>query len=274
MLLFGVTALSALDMPIMNKQEVYLENGRFTVLEFPFEIKKTINSGFLAESSKSQTKENPEIDSVKLPEENKASAKTKAKGKAEKGATGSTGKPVEIKQGKRSLTLLPKMHGTFELVVWGYKKYPMMFTFHVVDNESEEDTPYYYNFLDYDDDEEKAQTYEKTAHEKVIVQLVRSIYNNKLPTGYKNIGYTQKFTEAGGQLSYKLNRSYVGSRYRVDEWLIENRSQEKGIKLYEEMFYSEGVYGISFENDLLKPKEQARMFIVAAREFNTANREE
>ena len=271
LLISALTSLMALDMPILNKQEIYLENGKFTVMEFPFKIKKTINSGFLVELKTAREEEykgDSDIDSVMLPED-KPTATTKKK----KAVITKIKNPIEIKQGQMSLTLLPKKLGSFELIIWGYKKYPIMLTIHVVDIDSKESTPTYYNFLDYETDKEEAKSFEKTAHEKVIIKLVRAIYNNKLPTGYKSLGYSQDFTNASDVLLYKLNRAYIGNAYRVDEWVIRNIGDES-VKLYEEAFYTEGVYGISFENDLLPGHQQTRMFVVAARKFNTAENEE
>ncbi|MHC3995639.1 hypothetical protein ACXWTF_12515 [Thiomicrolovo sp. ZZH C-3] len=249
---------SALDMPIHNKQDIYLENGAFTVLEFPFDIKKTVLGGFIG---KRKVKEQTTLQKAKDAVTNKKSGKTAATPPSEP-------KPVNIKQGTRSLTILPKQVGHFELVVWGYNKYPIMLTFHVAAPDAKgkmadgNKVENYFNFIDYQIDEQKAETFEQTAHEKVITLLIRAIYNDKLPSGYKRTQYSQLF-DKDGDISHRLNRAFIGSRYRVDEYILKNNLQET-LRLYEEMFAAENVYAVALENELLKAGEMGRVFIVRA----------
>lgn len=240
----------AIEFPINKKYYIKIENGEFTVFQFPFKIKKTFSSGFLISKDSKEIK--------KLEEEDKKNILTSdiSKLKAPK-----PNKIIQIKQGNSSLTFLPKAAGTFNIVVWGYKKYPLMFDITVVNSKDKkkDNIDNYYKFIDYSENKKKAKEFESTSHEKVIVKLMRSIYNKKLPSGYKNKTTAQTFED--NSFAYIKNISYVGNRYTAEEWYIKNKTNKK-ISLYEEEFLVDGVYAIAFENNLLYPKTQTRMFIV------------
>lgn len=249
-LLFALLAASlwSAELPIANKYKIVIENGEFTVFEFPFKIKKTFSSGFLlannAKEIEEMKKENTQI---------VVDPRNRGKRAVKKN------KIIQIKQGQKTLTFLPKARGSFKIVVWGYKKYPLMFDITVVKKEKNKNMQYYYNFLDYSESQKKAESFETDPHEKVIVKLVRHIYNKKFPAGYNNVRKIKKFND--DVFDYTLNFSYIGRRYSVEEWLLQNKLNKK-IKLYEELFLKEGVYAVAFENDLVGPGETVRMYIV------------
>lgn len=247
-LVFSVS-LQAVELPLNTKYQITIENGEFTVFEFPFEIKKTFSSGFLLNKDSDEIK--------KLKEENsKIVIDPRTKQQVVK-----KDKIIQIKQGKKSITFLPKARGSFKIVIWGYKEYPLMFDMNVIDKleNDENEIQFYYKFLDYSKKEEKAKDFESVPHEKVIVKLLRAIYDKKIPSGYESVRRSQEFEDE--VFSYLLNFSYVGKRYTVEEWLIQNKSQET-IKLYEEQFIKKNVFGVSFESDLIEPLTTTRLFIV------------
>lgn len=242
------SSLYSVELPLDKKYEITIANGEFTVFEFPFDIKKTFSSGFLLNKSSDEIKKIKEKNSQIIidPRTKKTIPKRN--------------KAIQIKQGKSSITFLPKARGSFKIVIWGYKKYPVMFNIKVDNKDKKKDElEYYYKFIDYSKSTSKAVKFETDPHEKVIVKLIRSIYQKKLPTGYKNIKYSQTFQDE--TFTYDMNYAYSGKRYRVEEWMITNNMENK-IKLYEELFAKENVYAVAFENDLIKSGETTRVFIV------------
>lgn len=245
----AVNFLYAVELPISNKYEISIENGEFTVFDFPFKIKKTFSSGFLIKNDSEKIKELKEEDSkVVIDPRTKQPIVKKSK-------------IIQIKQGKKSITFLPKARGSFKIIVWGYKKYPLMFDIKVIDKleNKKSEIQYYYKFLDYDAKKDEAKEFETGPHEKVIVKLLRSIYNKKLPSGYENTRYQKEFDD--GILHYTLNFSYIGKAYTAEEWLIQNLTG-KTLKLYEEQFSKKNVYAVAFENDLLLKDATTRLFII------------
>ena len=249
----GVT-LNALDLPIQQKYDITIENGAFTVFEFPFTVKKPLTSGFLIDAN-----------STEIKEMNKRNTKVIVDPRTKRQVT-KKAKIIQIKQGKKTLTFLPKARGEFQLIVWGYKKFPLMFNIKVMDSLQKKDSGFesHYNFLDYSENEKLAKKFEFDPHEKVIVKLIRSIYNKKLPPGYKSTRDARKFSD--DIFDYTLNFSFIGKKYVVDEWLLKNKTNQE-IKLYEELFLKDGVYAVSFENDISSPHLITRMFLVRKR-FN------
>lgn len=249
MLLWSFALLNAAELPINTKYSIVIENGEFTVFDFPFTIKKTFSSGFLIEGDAKEIKKLKKEDGKIVIDPRTREQKVIKK------------KIIQIKQGKKTITFLPKARGSFKLIVWGYEKYPLMFDIKVVDRlqNKKKELEYYYKFLDYSESKSKAEKFETDPHEKVIVKLIRSIYNKKVPQGYKSTRYTQEFED--DVLHYVLNFSYIGNRYTVEEWVLQNKTSND-IKLYEEQFTKPNVYAVAFENDLLLKGKSTRLFIV------------
>lgn len=242
------SAFSA-ELPINSKYEISIENGEFTVFEFPFEIKKTFKSGFLL------GKGSDEIQKLK-DESNKLTIDPRTNKEISKKSN-----VIQIKQGKHSITFLPKARGSFKLVIWGFK-YPIMFDINVVDTtnkKQKKEMEYYYKFLDYTKDIKKAAKFETDPHEKIIVKLIRATYNKKLPSGYKSARTTQEFADK--YFNYTLNFSYIGKKYTSEEWLLENTT-DKNITLYEEQFTKDNVFAVAFENNIVDAGKTTRMYIV------------
>jgi len=247
--IFFTLSLWSAELPIASKYKIVIANGDFTVFEFPFKIKKTFSSGFLlAKNAKVIEKLKKENSEIVVDPRNR-------------GRIAKKNKSIQIKQGQKTLTFLPKARGNFKLVVWGYSKYPLMFDITVVEKEKKKKLQYYYKFLDYSNNQKKEEKFETDPHEKVIVKLIRHMYNKEVPSGYNNVKKTKKFHD--DVFSYTLNFSYIGRRYVVEEWLLRNDTNKK-IKLYEELFLKQGVYAVAFENDLIGSGKTIRMYIVRA----------
>jgi len=73
------------------------------------------------------------------------------------------------------------------------------------------------------------------------------------------VGGEEPFSSGG--LKFILNRSMVGDKYKIEEWYVTNLTTNQ-IKLYGSMFYSSGIYAVSFENNILPSKQTIRMWLV------------
>lgn len=228
-------ALFSLDIPINKVINIDIKLGDFSVVEFPFEIKGTNKATFI-----------PHTKNVKDGE--KTSVKKLI-------SSNSSADSLTIKRGKNTFTFFPKKFGKLSLVVWGYKEHPVMLNLNVTSN----DVSQYYRFVDYSQDLEDAGNFEATSHELTITRLMKYLFNNKAPSGYKNITEGRQYKL--GALNFSLVTSLMGKKYRGDEWVVKNLGSDN-ISLYEEMFYADGIYAISFEASRLKPLEKCRMFIV------------
>ncbi|WP_456470003.1 hypothetical protein [Caminibacter sp.] len=249
-LLFVFTHSQAKEIPINKVVNVVLPIGVPSIIEFPFEIKAVKATSFVY-----KVKISEELNSLKPLDEKNSEKKKNTK---KTNALLSKHKPILISRTKKVLTITPKKEGRMNLIVWGYK-YPI-----VLDIKTKlmktDGYDRYITFLDYSQDRRKAQKFESTSHEKVITKLIRYIYNNKIPQGYKYQAGTLDYTTNGIRLIQV--KSLIGHNYKAEEWIVENKTKNS-IILYPQMFYSNGIYAVSFENNKLNPNEKVRMFIVA-----------
>lgn len=253
-----IFSLYAEKIPITNSLELTIENKEFTILDFPFTIKNLTASKFIVTNNEAhKMKKESLLNDTKVPTvniNNPVVRKRKKKGVA---PISNRKSYLNIKKGVNNLTITPKKEGTFELIVWGYKKFPIILHIKVSNNKHLDN---YLKFFSPETEEDKASNFESNPHEKVIQALIKSMYNNHLINGYKmELGNMKPIISYGFKL--KLNRSMVGNRYKVEEWYIRNLTN-KVVKLYAQMFYQSGIYGVSFENDLLQPYKATRVFIV------------
>lgn len=242
----GNIVLNAKEIPIKKVIEINLPIGVPSILDFPFNIEAVKATSFIY---KIKLKE-------QLNELQPVSSQNNAKHKKNTHLF-NTIRPIIINRTKRVITITPKKEGRMSLIIWGYK-YPIVLdikTRLIKNNQYDR----YITFLDYSQDKSKAIKFEGTSHEKVIVKLIRYIYNNKLPSGYN---------DKIGTLSYVTNgirliqiKSYIGNQYKVEEWVVKNLT-DKDIILYPQMFYSNNIYAVTFENNNLKRFSAIRMFIV------------
>lgn len=226
--------LLSLDVPINKVVNLNIKIGEFSVVEFPFVVKGTNKATFLPHVRKVANGEKTSIKKI---------------------MSSSAPDSLVIKRGKNTFTFFPKKYGTLSLVIWGYSKHPIMLNINVVSN----DAAQYYKFIDYSQNIEEAGKFESTSHEKVIVKLIKHLFNNKIPSGYHSSFEGREYKLNG--LNFVLTNSLIGKNYRADEWIVKNLGINN-INLYEEMFYADGIYAISFEATRLKPLEKCRMFII------------
>jgi hypothetical protein len=231
--LFGV------EVPLTQVLNVDISFGKFNVLELPFKIKSIDKASFIPNKLLVTTNDSGQTTDLTSGGESIADISANA---------------IVVKRGANTLTLFPKKYGRLRMVVWGFK-FPVMLEVKVVQGKY----PKYYKFTDYTVSKKSAVNFESTSHEKVITKLMKYLFNRKTPKGFENVSKDLMYESNGLKLLYA--RALVGSRYVGDEWIIQNLTNNT-ISLYEEMFYKDGVYAISLENDYLKPGEKCRMFVV------------
>jgi hypothetical protein len=144
------------------------------------------------------------------------------------------------------------------MIVWGYK-HPIVVNIEI----SEGEFPKHIAFTDFSAERNSALKFESDSHEKVVVKLVKNLFNHKVPSGYELINGSKEF-DVGG-IHFSQTEELKGVLYSADSYVIENRS-DAAVKLYEEMIYNERIYAVAFENDHLEPEEKTRLFIVRASE--------
>jgi hypothetical protein len=247
----GINSI-AKEIPINKVVKVVLPIGVPSIIEFPFNIKAVKSTSFIY-----KVKVEEELSALQPITTNTTTNNNKNKASNVKKFVKSN-RPILISRTKRILTLTPKKEGKMSLIIWGYK-YPIILDLRtklIKTNQYDR----YIQFLDYSQNKEKAQKFEATAHEKIITKLIRYIYNNKIPQGYQYQTGTLDYATNGVRLLQI--KTLIGYNYRAEEWIVQNKTNHK-IILYPQMFYRNGIYAVSFENNKLKPNEKIKMFIIA-----------
>jgi len=237
----------AMKVPIERVMHVVLPIGVPSILSFPFNIEAVKATSFIY-----KVKIKDQLNALEPFGSDNNTTKHKSR------FVLSSQRPIIISRTKRTIIITPKKEGRMSLIIWGYK-YPI-----IIDIKtrllSTRGYDRYITFLDYSQNRNAAAKFEDTSHEKIIVDLIRGIYNNRIPEGYSYRVGTLDYVTNGLELIQV--KSYIGNAYKVEEWIVKNLTN-KDIVLYPQMFYTKGIYAISFENNLLKKHSSVRMFIVA-----------
>ncbi|KIM08755.1 MAG: hypothetical protein KU29_03240 [Sulfurovum sp. FS06-10] len=267
----------AKDIPIVKKITLLMPLKEFSTVEFPFEIKSHDFTPFVSMSS------SDEKDAISLPNLPPLNGKEQqdfalpSLDEKKQGATSpsskqqnapampsslSPKKPVEWQKGKNFFKFYPRKLGETQLIVFGYEKFPIVINLKVVENkEGAEDSTY--KFIDYEEHKEVASKFESTNHDKIVVSITKALYNNEPPKGYDVNTKQGEFYNP--PFRFRLIKEYQGKLYSGIEYLVTNDGSQH-VTLDWDMFKGQkGVYGITFDKDILSPKEQARLFIIKQR---------
>ena len=250
---------SAKDIPISNTMTIYVPLKQFSVIAFPFKITGKKSSSFYTtvKVEKKQKKSNEHSD-IKIPSMDKPLISSRFKDKKgikkKKERKRSKKAPIKIDVGNNNVQIYPLATGHIELIIWGYKKYPIMLKI-IVDPKLGEN---YYNFVDYNTKPKSVKKFESDSHEKILAKITKALFLGKSPKGYKKETFYSKFTS--DNLEFVLVQGFYGKRYIGEEWIGTNKSDK--IKLYPEMFFNDDIYSVSFENNILNKGESTRIFIV------------
>jgi len=254
--------LLAKDIPLVKNIDIYVPYKEFSVIEFPFKIKGYAFTPFVYKAKVKDKKielaptyATPSLEKTSSSTSEKVIRATKNKLAAKKPAT-----PIDIAKGDNFFRLYPKKIGKTELLVWGYKEYPIMIKLHVTKDVRIYDKQI--KFLDYSIKETKAEKFESTGHDRVVIKITKALFLNTLPQGYKNRSLRKEYIS--NNLHVKLTKTITGKRYKGEEYILTNKYSDT-VTLVAEMFEGKGIYGVTFINNILVPKSSTRVFIVRER---------
>lgn len=252
LLIVGITILNAKEIPITQEVEITIPVGKFAVVEFPFKVThKNITSFLVSESSKAKSKEKHNtLNKELLNSKPNGSRLPKPKHKR----PGKRSKYLSITQNVNGFTFFARKEGVLKMVIWGYKQ-PILLTIRA----KQKNGFGLYQFVIPQVDSKVVLKTEQGPHEKIINKLMVHLFNQTLPRGYKSLS-TDKIYNSNG-FEFRLNRQLIGKRYIAEEWILTNNTSKESI-IHEESFYQKGIFGVSLENDKLKPNESVRVFIV------------
>lgn len=279
-LLIPTGGLFAKELPIVREITLLMPLKEFTVVEFPFEIKAHDFTPFITTDkstpslslpalpplgSGDQTKFAPPTlnDANKMANGEMPSSAAKQGSPSNTQSNGSSSpKPVDWSKGKNFFKFYPKKIGETQLIVFGYEKFPIVLNLKVTQNK-EDVADSIYRFIDYEKNKEVATKFESTYHDKVVVNLTKALYNNEPPKGYEIISLQKEYIS--NPLRFRLIKEYQGKTYSGVEYLVINEGTTN-ITLDWEMFKNQkGIYGVTFNKDILLPNENARLFIIKQR---------
>ncbi|MFA6396631.1 MAG: type-F conjugative transfer system secretin TraK [Sulfurimonas sp.] len=119
-------------------------------------------------------------------------------------------------------------------------------------------------------DVKKATQYEKAnPYDSTMLDLVKKAFVGDVPDGYEPI-HVGKELKNFEELSLVHVRSYIGSKYTVNEYLIDAKRQ---VTVYEAMFipFLKNPLAISIVKPILEPTESTRMFVVSLNQNTEEN---
>jgi len=250
------------EIPLVKNIDIYVPYKEFSVIEFPFKIKGYAFTPFVYKAKVKDKKKDlaptytsPSLEKMPSSASEKLKRSVKSKLAAKKPST-----PIDVAKGNNFFRLYPKKIGKTELLVWGYKEYPVMIKLHVTKDATKYDKQI--KFLDYSIKESKAEKFESSGHDRVVIKITKALFLNKLPQGYKNLSLHKEYIS--NNLHVKLTKTITGKKYKGEEYVLTNNSPDT-ITLVAEMFEREGIYGVTFINNILVPESSTRVFIVRGR---------
>jgi len=257
-ILFG-SSLIAKNIPLVKNIDIYIPYKEFSVIEFPFEIKGYAFTPFTYKIEiKNEKKEldptysTPSLDKTPSSVSQKLKKLTKSKLAAKQHSS-----PINVARGNNFFRFYPKRVGKTELLVWGYKKFPVMIKLHITKDPTKYDRQI--KFLDYSANEKVAENFESASHDRVIIKITKALFANTLPGGYRNFSSHKEYIS--NNLNMQLVRTIIGKRYKGEEYILTNIGSDT-VNLEAQMFEGKGIYGITFINNILTPKKSTKVFVV------------
>jgi len=245
-----LTIVNAKIIPLVQNLEIYIPVKELSVIEFPFLIKEKKFTPFVykVKLNKIGNKSDPLKSAVKLPKISSTNGFT-------------IHQPVSVKniftRNKNFAQFYPRYEGSTEVIIWGYKKYPILLK--LIATKDKKKTNRYIKFIDYDKSFKVRKDFADLSHEKLCSRLIYLLYNNKVPGGFKVESEHKEYKSKN--FDFILIKSIIGKYYSATEYKITNISDKK-IKLNEPMFASAYTYAISIVNRDLNPNETTKIFVV------------
>lgn len=284
--LISYTSLFSKEVPLLKVVSVNIPVGEYSVLDFPFEIVTLKAKTFKYKRNKTQLMSMPSNQSTQLiPTKDGITLSKKNDNTGNKISSGSKSKPgknvLGLEKGKNVIVFRPKHKGSTELIIWGYKDFPIMLKINVTDIA---DSDKHIKFVKILDDRKDVENFESKPHEKIIELITRHLYDESYkskPAGYESIvrraEYNINVKDRDGNviaiLHNSLIREIVGRDYLGEVWnvnLIGNANiiVPKGLEvnitgpLYGK---ADGIYGVSPEHNYVTSEHGTRVMIVRRR---------
>lgn len=105
----------------------------------------------------------------------------------------------------------------------------------------------------------QAKVFETGKIERDVKRLIKTVINKREIPGYKKVSVKRIFKTP--DLRLQKNVMFDGGKYRVEEWFVEN-STEDVLTLDYENFYTNGILAIAFEKGTIEPGEITRMWLI------------
>ncbi len=255
-----ISIANAKDVPLVQNLVIYIPVKEFSIVEFPFLIKAKSFTPFIYKVELHEIKNNndPLKAAVELPKISSSNGFTVSPPVIKKIFTKKKKeKPLSVTWGKNFAQFYPRYAGSTEVIIWGYKKYPILLK--LVATKDMQKADRYIKFIDYDKSFTTNQNFRDLSHEKICSRLIYLLYNNKTPSGFKVESQHKEYKSKN--FNFILIKSIIGRYYSATEYQITNISNKK-IILNEPMFASAYTYAISIENRNLKAGETTKMFVV------------
>jgi len=115
--------------------------------------------------------------------------------------------------------------------------------------------------LPYKGEKREAENFERSLpYEKLLVELIKDAYKDRIPPGYEAVIRTQPFKEFK-ELSLVEVKDYIGDRFKVRVFTI---TAKRNITLSEKLFvpYFPNAVAIAIEKPYLQKDEMTRLFVV------------
>ena len=234
--------------------DVNIPVKEYSIIDFPFKIKKVqfnsftiekkvVKRGLVIEKKKEdKTDLGNRIDLSK----NNARKKRVTKNKNKRNILG-------LERGVNVLTFKPKYKGFFEMIVWGYKEFPMMIRVHITDGE---DSEKYVHFVETRERSSSVKRFESMPHEKIIENITKYLYdrNNKKPSGYHDvirreayrIEIKNAYRKTIGYVKVSLDWETIGRNYAGQVW---NVNIENADEVKKEMALKRSEEGVAYNSE-------------------------
>ena len=164
----------------------------------------------------------------------------------------------EIKAKKNSLVIIPtgNKNDKADLIVWSGEQ--NTFIISLTNNGKKQITDFTYNGVG-SFKTAKTAAYETGRIDADIKKIIKTVKLKNNISGYSKVKIKRQFKTK--TMLMQKDYIYNGSKYRVEEWYIKNRTPKK-LFLDEATFYTKGIIAIDFEQRELKPRETIKMILI------------
>ena len=164
----------------------------------------------------------------------------------------------EIKAKRNSLVIIPTgaKNDRADLIVWSADQ--NTFVISLKNNGKQQVFDFTYNG-EASFKNAKTASYETGKIDADIKKIIKAVKLKNNISGYSKVKIKRQFKTK--TMLMQKDYIYNGSKYRVEEWYIKNRTPKK-LFLDEATFYTKGIIAIDFEQREVKPRETIKMILI------------